>query len=148
MKSGHGGPRAGSGRKRVLSRLQCLDVGETYDRLWQEAKLIEAHAKHLSNKKRAAEEADIEAAVAANLNPPKHLSRHPPALKQRRHIRGKELDKIGRRLSLQLKRPKGRREDVIAVTIDWCKKKYGIDITPRRVAACRTEHRRLLRDRT
>ena len=135
MKGRHGGPRAGSGRKRVLSRVQCLDVGETYDRLWQQAKLIEAHAKHLSNDNRAAKEKDIEAMVAANLNPPKHLSRHPQALKQSRHITGKKLDKIGRRLSLQLKRPKGRREDVIAVTIDWCKKKYGIDITARRVAA-------------
>jgi hypothetical protein len=49
-------------------------------------------AKHLSNDNRAAKK-DIEAMVAANLNPPKRLSRHPQALKQSRHITGKNSTK-------------------------------------------------------
>ena len=76
--------------------------------------------------------------------PLRHKQQEAMREKRQKEIRTK-LDDIGRRDSVKLKRPKNARATVTAQVIAWCKEKYGIEITPRRVADCRAKHRRLLK---
>ena len=142
----HGGKRAWPGPAPVLSGIREIAVGAEYDRLLrqlQEAKAWEKHyavAKHL--------DAELEIAKLqekfrglAKLLPHRH--QETIRKKLQKEIR-KKIDAIGRRDSVQLKRPKNARAIVTAQVIAWCKKKYGVEIKPRRVADCRAKHRRLL----
>jgi hypothetical protein len=155
-KGQHGGPRPGSGRKPVLTFAQEIAVSAEYERLWGEAGEIAAYAKYYGTKKAEADK-KIEVLQRQNLTLlhkklPRHLRWHRSAvqqkigrIKQELDRAGAEIDKIGRRLSLPLKRPKGLRAHVTAQTIARCKKKYGIEITARRVADCRAKYRRFLK---
>jgi hypothetical protein len=155
MKGKHGGAGRGQGRKPMLTPVQMIDVGETYDRLWQEASVIDAYAKYYADENNWAAEKRIAQLQDENQNPPKHLARHRQALEQRRHIRGKEIDKLVlsikprgktllvRAVSLPLKARKDRVEIVTEITIQWCQWKYHIPITRRLVAECRLKHRQV-----
>src|SRR5262245_58006312 len=62
----------GPGRPPVLTPVQCMDVGETYHRLWDGAAIIDAYADYYSDPKNWAVEKRIDELQQANLNPPKH----------------------------------------------------------------------------
>jgi len=157
---GRGGPGRGQGRKPDLTPAQCIEVGATYQRVWDEARKIEAYAIYYSDEKNWALDKKIGELQEANRKSlaaqrdaiklrkakrisPKHFEHHVKGLEQSRERRSKKLDQIGRRLSLQVNNIKKRRDIVTDVTIDWCKKKLGIKITSRLVAECRAKYRRV-----
>jgi hypothetical protein len=141
MKGPHGGADRGQGRHKVLKKLRMrLDVAAEFERLWKEAKDAEAFQKHMDIRKNADTEQEID-----DLQQAYRATTFPFCafwISQR-------LDEIGRRLSLPLKRPKDKdqTEQITAKVIEWCKQKYGIEISARRVDECRKEYHRLLRHR-
>jgi hypothetical protein len=138
MKGPHGGAGRGQGRHKVLKDLRArLSVGAEFDRLWKETQKAEALQKHMDIRKNADTEQEIDDLQRAY--------REATSAERREEIRDR-LDKIGRRLTLHLKRPRDQTKQVTEKVIEWCKQKYGIEITARRVAECVREYRRFLRD--
>jgi hypothetical protein len=149
MKSGHGGRRAGAGRKPVLGLVDRISVGAEFERRWLEVQEAEAEAKYDMVARNADAQHEIEKHQERLRDARVHLTQ--PQQKNIAKKRWKEvdasLDKIGRSRSMPLKRPKGQRAAVINNVVDWWNERFpGSEITPRYVAECIVEYREFLRD--
>jgi hypothetical protein len=130
----------------VLSGIREIAVGAEYDRLWRQLQETEAWARHnavAENRKAELEIKELQRKFRAISKRLPHKHQEAVRTKRQREI-ATRLDAIGRRDSTRLKRPVNARATVTAQVIAWCKKKYEIEITPRRVADCRAKHRRLI----
>jgi hypothetical protein len=152
MKGRHGGPGRGQGRKPggKLGRLERIVIGAEFDRRWREVQEAEAWDKHYTVARNEDAWQDIERQQEKLRDGRKHLTqpRHKNIAKKRWKEVETALDKIGRRDSVLLKRPKGQRATVTAKVVNWWNEQFPRKtITARYVKTCHDEYLKFPRDK-
>jgi hypothetical protein len=153
MKSGHGGRRAGAGRKSggKLNLMERIVIGAEFDREWRKVQEAEGRDKYYTVARNADDQHEIERQQEKLRDARAHLTQ--PQQKNIAKKRWKKvdaaLDKIGRPRSMPLKRPRGQRATVTAEVVNWWNQQFPKKrITARYVKTCHDEYRKFLRDKS
>src|SRR5262245_21729671 len=143
--SGQGGPGRGQGRKRFLTRTQEIRLGVEFVNRWTklaESNEMEKYGRTKTARRVKAQQAKMQIQV-----------------KERKTARGQQrADEVNEKIDeatkrwrrarrLPVKRPRGYRAKIIQECIDWCRDKFGIEVTPRRIKDCIPAGRKFLKDR-
>ena len=140
----HGGTRAGAGRKRALSWRQLISVGAECERLWREAAEEGAFAQYEQDPR--VKEIRIEQGRSELI--PQRLRRTRSGKESMRDIEDDIETILGdrrRAVSIPVKRPWGARSRIIERARAWCRDRYGLNVTARRVEAGWDAYRDFLR---
>src|SRR4029077_14012823 len=132
-----GGKRADAGRRRALSHFEIAEVRAFYEERWDQLSTKPRTLAELNRRERIAR-LQSEFRRAEN-----YFKWQKPAKVAKQAAISKKIDAEGRLRFVVKKQPRNKEALAIAETINWCKGEFGITITPRRVAECRTLLRRL-----
>ncbi|WP_143274212.1 hypothetical protein [Bradyrhizobium canariense] len=131
----------GRGRKPILSWVEKLTVGGECNRLWWELADQQAKAKHWSQPHQRLVKKQQSDLVAAPVDVRDHKVWKDGVRRASAEI-AEILSEAGaaRLTVIHLKRPYGKRTEILDAAIRWCAAKYGKTISQRRAQDCWDEY--------